>query len=56
MMKKILGMLDINSLGSARLTCKRWKQIIDNYNIMEEAQSKISKSNKLKDFAGSRYT
>ena len=56
MLKKILEMLNINSLGSARLTCKRWKQIIDNYNIMEEAQSKISKSNKLKDFARSKYT
>ena len=52
MLKKIIGMLDIKSLCFARQTCKYWKQIIDNYNIMEEAQSKISKSNKLKDFSG----
>ena len=50
MLKKILGMLDINSLGSARLTCKLWKLIIDNCDIMEKALSKISKSNKLKFF------
>ena len=56
MLKKILGMLDIKSLCFARQTCKHWKQIIDLYNIMEEAKSKISKSNELKDFAGSKYT
>ena len=51
-LKNILEMLDINSLGSARLTCKLWKLIIDNCDIMEKALSKFSKSNKLKDFSG----
>ena len=41
MLEKILEWLDIKSLVNARLTCKRWKLIIDNYNIMGEAQSKI---------------
>ena len=50
-LKKILEWLDIMSLVNARLTCKRWKLIIDNCNIMEEALSKFSKSNELKDFA-----
>ena len=50
-LKKILEWLDIKNLVIARLTCKRWKLIIDNCNIMEEALSKFSKSNKLKDFA-----
>ena len=50
-LKKILEWLDIKNLVIARLTCKRWKLIIDNYNIMEEALSKFSKSNELKDFA-----
>ena len=45
MLKKILGMLDIKSLCFARRTCKYWKQIIDEYNIMKEALSKFSKSN-----------
>ena len=55
MLEKILGMLDIESLVKARLTCKRWKLIIDNCDIMEKALSKILKSNRLKDFAGSKY-
>ena len=54
MLEKILEWLDIKSLVNARLTCKHWKLIIDNYNIMGEALSKILMSNKLKDFAGSR--
>ena len=41
MLGKILECLDIKSLLNARLTCKRWKLIIDNCNIMEEALSKI---------------
>ena len=41
MLKKILKYLDIKSLGNARLTCKRWKQIIDNCNILEDSLSKI---------------
>ena len=54
MLEKILEWLDIKSLVNARLTCKHWKLIIDNYNIMGEALSKILMSNKLKDFAGSK--
>ena len=55
MLEKILQWLDIMSLINARLTCKHWKLIIDNCDIMEKALSKISKSNRLKDFAGSKY-
>ena len=47
-LKKIFEWLDIKSLCYARQTCKRWKLIIDNCNIMKEALSKFSKSNKLK--------
>ena len=50
-LEKILEWLDIKNLVIARLTCKRWKLIIDNCNIMEKALSKFSKSNELKDFA-----
>ena len=53
-LKKILEWLDIKNLVIARSTCKHWKLIIDNCNIMEEALSKISMSNYLKDFAGSK--
>ena len=55
-LEKILEWLDIKNLVIARLICKRWKQIIDNCDIMEKALSKILKSNELKDFAGSKYT
>ena len=48
-LEKILEWLDIMSLVKARLTCKHWKLIIDNCDIMEKALSKFSKSNKLKD-------
>ena len=51
-LKKILEWLDIKNLVIARLTCKRWKLIIDNCDIMEKVLSKILKSNKLTDFAG----
>ena len=47
MLEKILQWLDIMSLINARLTCKHWKLIIDNCDIMEKALSKISKSNQL---------
>ena len=47
-LEKILKWLDIMSLVNARLTCKHWKLIIDNCDIMEKALSKFSKSNKLK--------
>ena len=48
-LKKIFEWLDIKSLCYARQTCKRWKQIIDDFNIMNDALSKISMSNKLED-------
>ena len=51
-LEKILELLDIMSLINARLTCKRWKQIIDNCDILEKALSKFSKLHELKDFAG----
>ena len=51
-LKKILEWLDIKSLLNARLTCRRWKLIIDNCDIMEKALSKFSKLHELKDFAG----
>ena len=50
-LKKILEWLDVKSLVNARLTCKRWKLIIDNCDIMEKALSKFSKLHELKDFA-----
>ena len=40
MLKKILGMLGLKDLCSAGLTCKRWKQLIDNCNLMKEAIGK----------------
>ena len=46
-LKKILEWLDIKNLVIARLTCKRWKLIIDNCDIMEKVLSKISISNEL---------
>ena len=39
-LEKILGLLDIKSLFSARLTCKHWKLLIDNCNIKDKALSK----------------
>ena len=51
-LKIILEWLDIKSLLNARLTCKHWKLIIDNCDIMEKALSKFSKLHELKDFAG----
>ena len=44
MLTEILEKLDFGSLRSARLTCKYWKQLIDNSNVMEEAYSKIFES------------
>ena len=52
MLEKILEWLDIKSLVNARLTCKHWKLIIDNCDILEKALSKILKLHELKDFAG----
>ena len=42
MLEKILEWLDIKSLVNARLTCKRWKLIIDSCDIIEEALSKMT--------------
>ena len=39
-LRKILQRLDIPSLCSARQTCKRWKEIIDGFELVEEACSK----------------
>ena len=39
-LRKILQMLDIPSLCVARQTCKRWKEIIDGFELVEEACSK----------------
>ena len=50
-LEKILEWLDIKSLVNARLTCKHWKLIIDNCDIMGKVLSKILKSTKWKDFA-----
>ena len=47
MLEKMFEWLDIKSLVNARLTCKGWKLIIDNCDIMEKALSKFSKSNEL---------
>ena len=41
-LKIILEWLDIKSLVNARLTCKRWKLIIDSCDIIEEALSKMT--------------
>ena len=39
-LKKILERLDIKSLCLARQTCKRWKTIVDRFELVEEASSK----------------
>ena len=52
MLEKIFEWLDIKSLVNARLTCKHWKLIIDNCDILEKALSKILQLHELKDFAG----
>ena len=41
MFKKIFNFLDLKSLCSARQTCKRWKEIIYGFELVEEAASKI---------------
>ena len=40
-LRNILQRLDINNLCSARQTCKRWKAIIDGFELVEEACSKF---------------
>ena len=39
-LRKILQRLNIPSLCVARQTCKRWKEIIDGFELVEEACSK----------------
>ena len=39
-LRNILQTLDIKNLCSARQTCKRWKEIIDGFELVEEACSK----------------
>ena len=41
-LKKILGYLDYKSLCNALQTCKHWKEIIDEFNFVTEALSKLS--------------
>ena len=39
-LKKILEKLDIKSLCLARRTCNHWKEIVDRFELVEEASSK----------------
>ena len=41
-LKKILGYLDYKSLCNALQSCKHWKEIIDEFNFVKEASSKLS--------------
>ena len=41
---KILKMLGYKSIKIARITCKKWKQIIDNFKIVEAAYCKFDLS------------
>ena len=41
-MKHILKYLEYKSLYSAKLTCKRWNEIIDEFDFMETALSKLN--------------
>ena len=43
-LRKILQRLDIPSLCVARQTCKRWKGVIDGFDLVKEACSKYFKS------------
>ena len=40
LLKKILENLDFKSLGSARQSCKQWKQIIDVFELRKKALGK----------------
>ena len=42
--KKILKNLDIKSICSAKQTCKRWKDIINGFQLVEKALSKFFES------------
>ena len=41
MLKKILEFLDAKSLSFARQSCKRWKNIIDGFELVKQASSKF---------------
>ena len=41
LLKKILKNLDYKTLASAKETCKRWKHIIDGFELIEQALSKF---------------
>ena len=43
MLKKILEFLDAKSLSFARQSCKRWKNIIDGFELVKQASSKFIK-------------
>ena len=45
MLKKILENLDIKSLCYAKQTCKRWKEIIEKFELSKQASSKFLSSN-----------
>ena len=40
-LKKILEKLDLKSLGFAKQTCKRWKEIIDVFELKTQASRKF---------------
>ena len=40
-LRNILQRLDIKNLCSARQTCKRWKDVIDSFELVEDACSKF---------------
>ena len=41
LLKKILEKLDYYSLASAKQTCKQWTNIIDSFELIEQASGKI---------------
>ena len=41
LLKKILENLDFKSLGSARQSCKHWKEIIDVFEVQKKALGKF---------------
>ena len=42
MIEKILKLLNIKDLCQAQLICRRWKQIIDNGNLIKKASGRDS--------------
>ena len=43
MVEKILKLLNYRDICKAQLTCRRWKEIIDNGNLVKKASGRISK-------------